>query len=117
LHSQAGKRLDEVLPKPCRASEVDQHNVAAKSDKEGVASEEGSWVAGAGPAVRYQDSGMRFCCTFWADELCFYRLRWLIAGSHLKKEAQSQYKHQHAKFMISASTNAMHCMLTNAGNL
>ena len=49
----AGKRLDGVLPKPCRASEVDQHNVEAKCDKEGIASEEGGWVAGVRPAVRY----------------------------------------------------------------
>lgn len=79
----AWKGLDGVLPEAGRSPEVDQDQVEAHSDQEGVASEEGGGVAGVGATMGKQDCGSGLLCVLAADQDRLNRQIGFIARCHL----------------------------------
>ena len=79
----AGQGLNGVLSKSCRASEVDQQQVVAQGDEEGVAREEGGGVARVGTTMWHHYGWPCFACSFVVDQNSFYSQVWCICWLHL----------------------------------
>lgn len=80
----AGEGLDGVLPKACGPPKIDQDQVEAHSDQEGIASEEGGRVAGVGAPMGKQNGGSGLLCVLVTDQDCLNRQIRFIAGRHLR---------------------------------